>query len=206
MARDGKYGSMSEEPRPFMYLPLAQAWRGDVRVIARTAGAPGPLAAPLRAAVAQVDPALPLFEVTTIEEHVAFSFFVFDLLATLLGVFGIVATGLAALGLYGVMALSVAQRTREIGVRLSLGASGQDVLGLVLGQGLRLVALGIVGGLVLAAIAARLMSSLLVGLSAFDAAAFGATIAVVLITATLACVAPARSAIRIDPLVAMRRD
>ena len=206
VARDGKYGSMSEEPRPFMYLPLSQAWRGDVRVIARTAGSPGPVAAPLRAAIGRVDPAVPLFEVTTIDEHVAFSFFLFDLLATLLGVFGIVATGLASLGLYGVMALSVAQRTREIGVRLSLGASARDVLGLVLRQGLRLVLVGVAAGLVLAYVAARLMASQLVGVSPFDAAAFGSTIAVVLATATLACLAPARAAIRIDPLVAMRRD
>jgi macrolide transport system ATP-binding/permease protein len=206
VARDGKYGSMSEDPRPFMYLPLTQVYRGDVRVIVRTAGAPGPVTAPLRAAVARVDPALPLFEVTTIEEHVAFSFFLFDLLATLLGVFGIVATGLAALGLYGVMALSIAQRTREIGVRLSLGASARDVVGLVLRQGLRLVAIGVVLGLALAFGAARLMASQLVGVSPFDAAAFGATITVVLATTALACLVPAQSAIRIDPLVAMRRE
>ena len=201
VARDGKYGSMSEEPRPFMYLPLTQAYRGDVRVIVRTAGAPGSLATPLRAAVTRVDPALPLFELTTIEEHVAFSFFLFDLLATLLGVFGVVATGLAALGLYGVMAFSIAQRTREIGVRLSLGASARDVVALVLRQGLRLVAVGIVLGLGLALGAARLMASQLVGVSPFDAAAFGATIGVVLVTAALACLVPVRAALRIESVV-----
>jgi putative ABC transport system permease protein len=137
---------------------------------------------------------------------VAFSFFLFDLLATLLGVFGVVATGLAALGLYGVMALSIAQRTREIGVRLSLGASARDVVALVLRQGLRLVAVGVVIGLALALGAARLMSSQLVGVSPFDPAAFGTTIALVVATAALACLMPLRSAMRIDPLVAMRRE
>ena len=106
VARDGKYGSMSEEPRPFMYLPLAQYYRGDVRIIARTSTAAGAVAAPLRAAVARVDPALPVFDVGTLDEHVAFSFFLFNLLATLLAVFGAVATGLAALGLYGVLAMA----------------------------------------------------------------------------------------------------
>jgi ABC-type antimicrobial peptide transport system permease subunit len=144
--------------------------------------------------------------VTSLGEHVAFSFFLFNLLATLLAVFGVVATGLAALGLYGVMALSVAQRTREIGVRVSLGASAGDVLSLVLRQGLGLVLAGVGVGLLLAVGAARLVASQLVGVSPFDALAFGATIVVVLVTATLACLVPARSASRIDPLIAMRRD
>jgi predicted permease len=206
VARDGKYGSMSEEPRPFMYLPLAQDYRGDVKVIARTAGAPGSLAAPLRAAIARVDPTLPLFEMTSLDEHIAFSFFLFNLLATLLAVFGVVATALAALGLYGVMALSVAQRTREIGVRLSLGATARDVLSLVLRQGLGLVLAGVAAGLVLAVAAARLMASQLVGVSPFDTLAFGATVLVVLTTAVVACLVPARSAMQIDPLTAMRRE
>jgi putative ABC transport system permease protein len=206
VARDGKYGSMSEEPRPFMYLPLAQYYRGDVRIIVRTADAPGSVAAPLRAAVARIDPALPVFDVGTIEEHVAFSFFLFDLLATLLAVFGAVATGLAALGLYGVMAIGVAQRTREIGVRLSLGAGARDVLSLVLRQGLGLVAAGLGVGLFLALGVARLVASQLVGVSPFDVPAFAATAVVVLMTTALACLVPARAAMRIDPLVAMRRE
>ncbi len=206
VARDGKYGSMSEEPRPFMYLPLAQYYRGDVRVIARTSEIPGTVAAPLRAAVARVDPGLPVFDVGTLDEHVAFSFFLFNLLASLLAVFGAVATGLAALGLYGVLAIGVAQRTREIGVRLSLGAGTRDVLSLVLRQGLGLVAAGLGVGLSLALGAARLVASQLVGVSPFDIPAFAATVVVVVMTAALACLVPARAAMRIDPLVAMRRD
>jgi predicted permease len=206
IARDGKYASMSEEPRPYMYLPLAQFYRGDVKIVARTSAAPAAVTPALRAAVARVDPALPLFDLTTIAEHMAFSFFLFDLLATLLAVFGVVATALAALGLYGVMAISVAQRTREIGVRLSLGASASTVVALVLRQGLALVAAGIVVGVVLALGAARLVASQLVGVSPFDAPAFAVTLVIVLVTAGTACLVPARSALRIDPLVAMRRD
>jgi predicted lysophospholipase L1 biosynthesis ABC-type transport system permease subunit len=206
VARDGKYGSMTESPRPFMYLPLSHFYRPDVRVVVRTSGPPADVVPALRQAVTRIDPALPLFDVTTIEEHVAFSFFLFTLLATLLGVFGVVATGLAALGLYGVMALSVAQRTREMGVRLSLGASARDIASLVIRQGLALVAMGIGAGLVLALALSRLVASQLVGISPFDPAAYAATIVTVLGVATLACALPARAVLRLDPLTALRTE
>lgn len=206
VARDGKYGSMTESPRSFMYLPLTHFYRPDVRVVLRTSVAPTSVVPALRAAVARVDAALPVFDVTTIEEHAAFSFFLFTLLATLLAVFGGVATVLAALGLYGVMALSVAQRTREIGVRLSLGASARDVAALVIRQGLGLVAMGLGVGLALGAAVSTLVGSQLVGVSPFDPAAYLATTATIVLVATLACVIPARSALRLDPLAALRKD
>jgi ABC-type antimicrobial peptide transport system permease subunit len=153
-----------------------------------------------------VDPALPLFDMTTIAEHMAFSLFLFELLATLLGVFGVVAMLLASLGLYGVMALSVSQRTRELGVRLSLGATARDVLTLVMRQGFALVGLGLVAGVALSLGVAKLLASQLVGVSPFDAATYGATIAMVAVTATLACALPGWRAMRLDPLVALRQD
>lgn len=203
---DGKYGSMTESPRAFMYLPLAQYYRPDVRVIVRTAAAPRGVVPLLRAAIARVDPTIPLFDVTTIAEHVAFSFFLFELLASMLAGFGVVATALAALGLYGVVALSVAQRTREIGVRVSLGATRGDVLELVIKQAFVLVCVGLGIGLVLALGAAQLMASQLVGTSPFDLPAYAATLATVLITTLVACAVPARTAMRLDPLAALRRD
>jgi ABC-type antimicrobial peptide transport system permease subunit len=160
----------------------------------------------LRAAIARVDPAIPLFDVTTIAEHVAFSFFLFELLASMLAGFGLVATALAALGLYGVVALSVAQRTREIGVRVSLGATRRDVLELVIKQAFVLVCVGLGVGLVLALGASRLMASQLVGISPFDATAYATTLVTVLVTALVACAVPARTAMRLDPLAALRRD
>jgi predicted permease len=206
VARDGKYGSMTEEPRPFMYLPLSQFYRPDVRIITRTAGASGQAVPAVRAAVARVDPVLPLFDMTTIAEHMAFSFFLFELLATLLGVFGVVAMLLASLGLYGVMALSVSQRTRELGVRLSLGATARDVLTLVMRQGFALVGIGLVAGVALSIGVAKLLASQLVGVSPFDASTYGATIAMVTVTAALACALPGWRAMRLDPLVALRQD
>lgn len=206
VARDGKYGSMTESPRSFMYLPLSHFYRPDVRIVARTSGPPADTVPALRQAVARIDPALPLFDVTTIQEHVAFAFFLFSLLATLLALFGAVATGLAALGLYGVMALSVAQRTREMGVRLSLGASAQDIAGLIVRQGLTLVALGVCVGLALMLVLSRLVASQLVGISPFDPAAYGATVLTVVLVAGLACAVPARAALRLDPLAALRTE
>jgi predicted permease len=203
---DGKYGSMTESPRSFMYLPLAQYYRADVRLIVRTTGAPGDVVPALRSAMARVDPSIPLFDITTIAEHVAFSFFLFELLASLLGGFGIVATALAALGLYGVVAFSVAQRTREIGVRVSLGATRGDVLRLILRQACTLVGVGLVTGLVLAAGASRLMASQLVGVSPFDVPAYASTLLVVLGTTLVAATVPARAAMRLDPLTALRRE
>ncbi len=206
VARDGKYGSMTELPRSFMYLPLSHFYRPDVRVVLRTSVPPTSVVPALRAAVARVDASLPVFDVTTIEEHVAFSFFLFTLLATMLAVFGGVAALLAALGLYGVMALSVAQRAREMGVRLSLGASTRDIALLVMRQGLGLVAVGLVVGLALAAGVSMLVASQLVGVSPFDPPAYIATMSAIVLIATLACVIPTRSALRLDPLAALRND
>ena len=107
IARDAKYGGMSEPPRSFMYLPVDQVYRPTMRLMVRTTGSPEALVLPMREALRRVDPALPLFDVQTFEQHMAFSFFVFELAATLLGIFGLTATLLAALGLYGVVAQSV---------------------------------------------------------------------------------------------------
>ena len=140
------------------------------------------------------------------EPNIAFSFFLFTLLATLLATFGVVATGLAALGLYGVMALSVAQRTREMGVRLSLGASARDIAALILGQGMALVAGGLGEGLVMTLGLSRLVASQLVGISPFDPAAYAVTTLTVVIVAATACALPARAALRLDPLAALRTE
>jgi predicted permease len=203
---DGKYGSMTESPRAFMYLPITQYYRPDVRVIVRSSLPAGEVIPSVRAALTRIDPSLALFDVTTIAEHMAFSFFVIELLASMLGGFGIVATVLAALGLYGVVALSVAQRTREIGVRVSLGATRGDVMRLILRQALTLVGMGVAAGLVLAVAASQLLASQLVGISALDLPSYGVTLAVVLATALVACAVPARTAMRLDPITALRRE
>jgi predicted permease len=204
VAADAKYGSMNEAPRAYMYLPLAQFHRPDTRLIVRTAGDPAATVAPLRAAVARVDANLPLFDLTTIAEHMAFSYSLFELVATVLGLFGLAATFLASLGLYGVVALTVAQRTREIGVRIALGASGPDVLTLVLRQGLAVVLAGVACGLVVALVVSRLFSPVLVGVGPYDLASYAVTVAVLVATAAAACYVPARRAARVDPVVALK--
>ncbi|MGE0463233.1 MAG: ABC transporter permease [Vicinamibacterales bacterium] len=206
VSKDAKYSSMSEAPRSFMYLPVEQAWRPTVRLIVRTTGAPDALVGSVRQALRRVDPSLPLFDVQTFEQHIAFAFFLFEMAATLLGVFGATATLLAALGLYGVVAHSVGMRTREIGVRMSLGATAGDVRQMVVRQGLALAALGIALGLGVALAVTRLFSSQLLGVSPYDPASYALTALLLVATTAAACYLPARRAARLDPVQALRTE
>jgi predicted permease len=204
IAGDAKYGSVSEPPRAFMYLSLHQAYRPSMRIVVRTTGAPDAVVGAVRQAVQRIDPNLPLFDVQTIEQHLAFAFFLFEMAATLLGVFGAVAMMLAALGLYGVVAHSVGLRTREIGVRLSLGATAGAVRRMVMRQGLGLAAAGIVIGLVAAVAVTRLFASQLIGVEPLDPISYAGTALLLAATTAAACYLPARRAARLDPIRALR--
>jgi macrolide transport system ATP-binding/permease protein len=206
IAHNAKYASLSEPARAFMYLPVAQAFRPSMRVVLRTSGDPDALVPAVRQTLARVAPGVPLFDVQTLEQHIAFSFFLLEMAATMLAVFGATAALLAALGLYGVMAQGVAARTREIGVRMSLGATAADVGRLVVGQGLGLAAAGIVAGLAGAAAVTRLFESQLLGVSPLDPAAFAATTTLLAATAFAACAVPAWRAARLNPVQALRTD
>jgi ABC-type antimicrobial peptide transport system permease subunit len=149
---------------------------------------------------------VPLFDVQTLEQHRAFAFFLLEMAATLLTIFGGIAALLAALGLYGVIAQAVAARTREIGVRMSLGATRGAVGRLVVGQGLALAGAGIGLGLVAAAALTRLFQGQLLGVSPLDPAAFLATTGLLTLTAVAASAAPAWRAARVDPARALRTD
>jgi len=203
---DAKYSSMRESPRPFMYFPVDQVWRAATRIVVRTAGPPDAQVAPIREALQRIDPNLPLFDVQTLEQHIAFSFFAFEMVAALLGVFGVTAAFLSALGLYGVVAQSVAMRTREIGVRMSLGATAAEVRRMVLRQGLTLVATGLALGLAATAGVSRLFASQLMGVSAYDPLSYAVTTALLVATAAAACYLPARRAARLDPVQALRME
>jgi predicted permease len=206
VARDSKYRSLGEAPIAFMYLAVDQVYRPGMRVIVRTNGSPDAIVAAARQAVTRVAPGVPLFDVQTLAEHLAFGYFLLEMAATLLGVFGATAALLAALGLYGVIAQGVAAQTREIGVRMSLGASRSQVRRMVVGQGLTLAAIGLAVGGALAVVVTRLFQPQLLGISPYDPVAFLVTVALLAGTSAAAALLPAVRASRLDPVKALRVD
>src|SRR5215208_375763 len=207
VAKDGKYWTIGEAPQLFVYSPLAQSYGSTVTLVARTAGGdPRALIPALNAEVRALDPALPLYDVKTVEEHMGVSLFPARVAAALLGGFGLLALVLAAMGVYGVVSYAAAQRTREIGIRVALGARRRDVLRLVAGRGMLLVALGVCLGLAGALALTRFMEGVLYGVSATDPVTFALVVAVLLGVALLACLVPARRATKVDPMVALRYE
>ena len=206
VARDGKYSNIAEAPRPFMYLPMQQWFRPDSILVVKTAGAPTAIVPAVREALRSIDVNIPLFDIRTIEDHLAIASFVQRMVASLLGAFGLLALVLATVGLYGVIAGIVSQRTPEIGMRVALGASHRDIVALILKQGLGMTGLGVAIGLVGALAITRLFKTLLVGVSTTDAVSFiGTTLLLVAVT-LLATYLPARRAASVDPLAALRYE
>ena len=206
VARDGKYAQLNEKPRNYMYVPLAQYFRHDALLIVRTSGEPASIVPTLHAEVKKIDRNLPLFDVRTVAEHMKLSVFIPRIASALLGMFGLLALLLAVVGIYSVVACGVAQRTREIGVRMALGATRRQILALVLRQGMILTGIGLLIGATLAAAAAQALRSQLMGLAPNDVVSFGATSAILLIVSLLACLIPARRATRLDPVRALRLE
>jgi putative ABC transport system permease protein len=206
VARDAKDSSINETPRPYLYLP-AQQWHRPATVLTvKTAREPGSVVAAVQHTVKQLDPSVPIFDIRTIEDHLQIVSFVQRQLATMLGVFGALALLMATIGLYGVIASTVSQRTAEIGMRMALGAGRLDILALVLKQGMAVTLTGTAFGLVGAAAITRLFKSQLVGVSATDAVSFTGTTAMLVLVALAATYLPARRAASIDPLLALRQD
>jgi predicted permease len=206
IAKDGKYGTLGETARPFFFLPLLQHYNPAVTLVVRTATPPATLAAPIRSMIHELDANLLLGKVTTLEEHVGFSLLPARVAGAVLGGFGMLGLLLATLGIYGVVAFAVSQRTREIGIRMALGAQAADVVRLVVRDGMRLVAIGLAVGVVIALPLSRLLSGWLYGLSPTDPLTF---VAMPMMFATVALVAsliPSRRAARLDPLVALRAE
>jgi len=189
-----------------MFLPLAQFATRGVTFVVESGQGTGAAIAGLRGALAEVDPLVPLAGVTTMEEQAAEVVALPRVYALLLGIFALAALGLALIGVYGVMAYSVAQRQREIGVRVALGAGPGAIRGLVLGRGVRLVGIGLVCGLGGAALVTRLIQSLLFGVPPLDPLTFAGVSAVLGGMALLACWIPARRATRVDPVVVLREE
>jgi putative ABC transport system permease protein len=177
---------------------------GEMNFEVRGAGDPTDSMAAIRQAVREVDANLPLFDVKTQVEQASQSLAQERLFAALLSFFGALALALAALGLYGVLAHSVAQRTKEIGVRMALGAEARHVLRLVIGQGMLLVCAGIAMGLILAYLLTKWLSGWLYGVGAADPLTYSAIALLLAAVALFACYLPARRATRVDPMIALR--
>jgi putative ABC transport system permease protein len=205
VARDVKYNNPGEEPQPYVYEPLAQRDMTSVTLIVRSARSPESVLPMVQKEIRRMAPGLPLLA-STVPETMRQTLWGPKAGASLLAGFGLLALALATIGLYGVMSFSVTQRSREIGVRMALGAREGDVLRLVLRQGLTLVALGMVAGLLLAAGVTRVASGLLFGVSPTDPAAFGATSAVLLLAAFAATLIPAMKAVAVTPSEALRYE
>jgi len=206
IAKDVKNRNLSEASQPFLYLPLLQDYRSNMILVARTAGDPKKMFHTVQAQAAALDQEMPIFDAKTFEDHIGVSLFLQRMAATLLTIFGLLALSLSAVGLYGVMSYTVSQRTRELGIRISVGARRSDVLRLILGQGLVLSAIGTTSGLVVALIVTRLAAHLLYGISAADPATFISVSLVLLGVALLAGYLPAHRATKVDPLVALRTE
>ncbi len=208
VVHDVKVETLTEEPTSYVYMPLEQAYTGDMIVQARAASAaaaPEVLGA-IQKTVHEMDPNLPVFNTRTLRQHMEFAFVGYALASELLGVAGLQALVLAGIGIYGVIAFLVTQRTREIGIRMALGAQAGDVMRVLLWQGMRMAFLGAAIGLALAAGATRAMGALLYGVSARDPLTFAGVTVFLLLVAALACWLPARRAMRVDPIVALRYE
>ncbi len=200
-----QYGLDADAPAT-LYLPYAQSPQATLRVVLRTAVPPASIGASVRGAVQSLDRELPVFSMHTLDDQVATSVAPQRFYKDLVTLFALVALALAAVGLYGVIAYSVSQRTHELGLRVALGATGDRITRMVVGEGLWLTIGGAVFGVIGALLAGRVLASLLFGVGASDPVTIAAVVLVLLAVATLASWLPARRAARVDPLVAMRSE
>jgi predicted lysophospholipase L1 biosynthesis ABC-type transport system permease subunit len=209
VAKDGKYANVKEEKQRFVFCPYAQRYiplLGGMSFFVRTAADPSLMAPALREAVHQLDANLPVTGLRTMEQQVDESLFAERIVSLLSAFFGVLATVLAAIGLYGVMSYAVTRRTPEIGVRLALGANPTDVLRLILREVALLTAAGIAIAAPLYFPLAKLAKSLLFGVAPNDAKVLAGAAIVLALTALAAGFLPAARAARVDPLVALRNE
>jgi ABC-type antimicrobial peptide transport system permease subunit len=201
---DVRYGPIDSLPRPDVYLPYAQSPSARAMVYVRAAGDPLALAAPARRALAELAPDAPIYDLQPMASRVADATGFARLSALLLALFAGVALALATLGVYGVVSYGAAERTREMGIRVALGASRADVVRLVLRQGLAIALAGGTAGVLGALAAVRVLRSLLYDVTPSDPATFGAIVALLLATVALASWTPARRAARTAPATVLR--
>jgi predicted permease len=206
VVRDSKYVSLSESATPFVFLPLKQNHETGMTLLVRSAGDPGSIIAAVRNNVQSIEKNLPINNPVPMSEWIGNSLYAARMGAILLGIFAALALALASIGLYGVMSFAVSQRTREIGIRMALGARAVDVFKIVMRQGFNLIVCGVVLGLGVSFAVTRLLSSFLYGIKATDLITFVVIPIVLAIVAGIACYIPARRATKVDPLVALKYE
>jgi predicted permease len=206
VARDAKVRTLGEAPRPLLYRPLTQNYVSWVSFVVRTEHAPESILPLLRREVLALDESMPIMEAKTMSEHLGFMLFAPRMGGILLAVFGGLAVLLALTGLYGVVAFAASQRTREVGIRVALGASSTDVVVLIMRQSAALVAAGAAIGLVTAGLATRPLGSLLYGIRPLDPLTFVGVTLLLAAVALAASLVPAIRAVRVDPITALRSE
>jgi putative ABC transport system permease protein len=210
VVRDNKLQALQKEPRPWFAFPLWQSDATGTTLLVHSAGAPESLVPGVRRLLQSLDQTLPVNDVQTLNDTFAPMLYFYRLFGLLVGAGGLFALLLAVIGIYGVVAYAVSQRTREIGIRMALGADKPRILRLVMRQGMLLVVCGLSVGLLLALALTRVLTSaifdieLLQGVSATDPLTFGLIALLLSVVALLACYIPARSATKVDPMVALR--
>jgi predicted permease len=208
VVKDGKYRTLGESSLPYFYVPFDQHYNPQMTIHVRTAtaGSSANALAAVRQAVAETDGSVPLLDVMPMTQAIGVSLLPIRMAATVAGCFGFIGLLLAAVGIFGVVSFSVAQRTREIGIRIALGAGKSDVLKLMVWQGMSLALFGVCVGLLLAVALTRLLASLLYGVSTTDTVTFVAVSLLLAAVALLASFIPARRAMKVDPMVALRYE
>ncbi len=206
VARNTKYRNLREVPRMTMYQPLAQAYRPSMNLVVRTTGDPSASASLVQDRLRSIEPSLVVHNGRTFQEHVSTALYVERMQSVVLGLLGVVALVLTAIGIYGVVAYSVAQRTRELGIRMALGAQRKDVLKLILAKGVVLAVWGSAIGLLACYWLSRFISSQLYGVTPYDPITLISVAATLAFVALLASYIPARRATKVNPLVALRYE
>ena len=206
VVRDSKYVTVGEAPRPFLYRPLAQAYTPQVTLLVRAAGTPASVVAAINQEVRALDAGLPVFNVATLAEATSISLLPARIAGSLLGALGMLALVLAALGIYGVLSFLVRSRTREIGIRVAVGATPGAVAAMVVRQTMAWTVGGAVLGLTLAFLLTRFLATFLYGISPTDPLTFGGVTLLLALVAGVAALVPAVRASRLDPLVALRNE
>jgi predicted permease len=204
VVKDIKYHSMNESPEAFLYFPFFQQPQTDANVLIKTIGNPWALLGSVRRQVHAIDPSVPILTTDTVANLFHVSLFAYRTATDVASVVAVLGLMLAAVGLYGVISYSVAQRTHEIGIRMALGAGRKHVLNLVVSQGFRLTAIGVGTGLIGATVLTRFLSSLLYGVKPTDALTLAGVSFIEMAVALLASYIPARRATKVDPMVALR--